>query len=574
MKKNIGIGYDNFSEIIEKNLYYVDKTLFIKDVINAGKVLLCTRPRRFGKTLNLSMVRYFYTNSQDFRPLFKGLAIENEPEFAQYAHKYPVISVSLKSVKKDTWEPAYAHLKDTFQTLYGIHQHLLESEVLTKDEKKQFQAILVGTASQNSYEKALFFLSKLLHNVYQQKVVILIDEYDTPIYPAYQNGYYRQMIDFLRSMMESALKDNPYLEKGLVTGILRIVKESLFSGINNLDVFSILSHHNISDKFGFTEEEVLQMLEYYEFSEEKINDAKSWYNSYIFGKFAIYNPWSVLNFASKPENHAQAYWVNTSDNILLRSLLLAGNASLRDEIQSLIEGSKLISKVSEELSFADLPNSKNAAISLLLSSGYLKAKKLPQAEENQLKALYEISIPNLEVKDVYYSTIQHWLGQDLKLSESQYTKMIHYLLKGEIQPFKKYFTHFLEQTVSIAPLNPPSGGTKGVAPDTEIFYHALILGMMAGVSHQYIIKSNQESGYGRYDICLIPKHFHTNQKGIVIEIKVADERQSLKSSLNEAEKQLKNNRYDAELQAHGITDIFRLCLAVKGKKYEVREVNS
>ena len=565
MKKNIGIGYDNFSEIIEKNLYYVDKTLFIKDVINAGKVLLCTRPRRFGKTLNLSMVRYFYTNSQDFRPLFKGLAIENEPEFAQYAHKYPVISVSLKSVKKDTWEPAYAHLKDTFQTLYRKNQDLLESKALTKDEKKQFEAILWGTASQNSYEKALFFLSELLYKIHQQKVVILIDEYDTPIYPAYQNGYYRQMIDFLRSMMESALKDNPYLEKGLVTGILRIVKESLFSGINNLDVFSILSHHSISNKFGFSEEEVVQMLEYYEFSEKKINDAKVWYNSYIFGEFAIYNPWSVLNFAAKPANPSQAYWVNTSDNLLLRSLLLVGNASLREEIQSLIEGEKLIGTVSEELSFADLPNSKNAVISLLLSSGYLKAKMLLETERKELKVIYEISIPNLEVKAVYYSTIQHWLRHDLKVSDSQYDKMMHYLLNGEIQPFKKYFTHFLEQTVSIY-------DTK--EPDTEIFYHALILGMLASMSHQYLIKSNQESGYGRYDICLIPKHFHTNQKGIVIEIKLADARQSLKSSLNEAEKQLKNNRYDAELQAHGITDIFRLCLAVKGKKYELREVKA
>ena len=565
MKQNIGIGYDSFRKLREDNRYFVDKSLFVKDVINAGAVVLCTRPRRFGKTLNLSMVRHFYTNEQDFRPLFKGLAIENEPEFAQFAHKYPVISVSLKSVKKDTWEPAYAHLKDTFQTLYRKNQDLLESKALTKDEKKQFEAILWGTASQNSYEKALFFLSELLYKIHQQKVVILIDEYDTPIYPAYQNGYYRQMIDFLRSMMESALKDNPYLEKGLVTGILRIVKESLFSGINNLDVFSILSHHSISNKFGFSEEEVVQMLEYYEFSEKKINDAKVWYNSYIFGEFAIYNPWSVLNFAAKPANHAQAYWVNTSDNLLLRSLLLAGNASLRDEIQSLIEGGKLISKVSEELNFADLPNSKNAAISLLLSSGYLKAKKLPEVEKNQLKALYEISIPNLEVKDVYYSTIQHWLGHDLKVSESQYDKMMYYLLNGEIQPFKKYFTHFLEQTVSIY-------DTK--EPDTEIFYHALILGMLASMSHQYLIKSNQESGYGRYDICLIPKHFHTNQKGIVIEIKLADARQSLKSSLNEAEKQLKNNRYDAELQAHGITDIFRLCLAVKGKKYELREVKA
>lgn len=563
MKKNIAIGYDDFLKLREDNRYFVDKTLFIKEIINAGQVVLCTRPRRFGKTLNLSMVAHFYSNAQDYRSLFKGLAIEKEVEFEQYANKYPVISISLKSVKKDIWDFAYEHLKGTFQDLFRQHQHSVKTEKLSEGEKKQFNAILVGTASQKEYEKALFFLSEILYKIHEQRVVMLIDEYDTPIYPAYQNGYYAQMIDFMRSMMESALKNNPYLEKGLVTGILRIVKESLFSGINHLDIFSILSNHSISNKFGFTEEEVVEMLKYYEFSDEKIEDAKAWYNSYIFGEYAIYNPWSVINFAAKPNNHPQAYWVNTSDNILLRNLLLSWEGSLREDIQFLIEGGKLRSTVSEELNFADLSKNKDAAISLLLSSGYLKAHKLPDTEKNQLFAIYEISIPNLEIKSVYYSTIQHWIGQDLHVNENEYDKMIHYLLNGEIQPFKKYFTRFLEQTVSIY-------DTK--EPDTEVFYHALILGMLARMSHQYIIKSNQESGYGRYDICLIPKSFNTNQKGVILELKVADDKQSLKSSLNEAEKQMRNMRYEAELAAHGITDIFRLCLAVKGKKYELREV--
>ncbi|MFN0204090.1 MAG: AAA family ATPase, partial [Bacteroidia bacterium] len=485
MKQTIGIGLSDFKKLREGNYYLIDKTLFIKDVIHSGEIVLCTRPRRFGKTLTLSMVHRFFDISQDNHRLFEGLAISQEPEYEQYVGKYPVIFVSLKGIKEHTWEGAYKNYKSIMIEMCQQHLYLLESKKITKSQKESFAKLESGKADEFAYSHAIKMVSQLLYQHYNQKVIILIDEYDSPMYAAYLNKYYQEGIDFLRSLMESALKDNPYLEKGVVTGILRIVKESLFSGLNNPKISSVLNIDRFSDKIGFTEEETFKMLEDYDLSDRK-ESVKYWYDGYLFGKVSIYNPWSILHYVDNHEEDFQPYWVNTSDNALLRRLLLSGESNLREEMNDLMEGKKLVRPLAEEVSFSSLENDQNAVFSLLLSAGYLKAKRLPQIDYTQY-IQFEISVPNQEVVTSYQKTIRNWLFEDLNLKNKDYDKMLQYLMQGHYEPFELFFERFFEQTVS-------AHDTK--EGQTEVFYHALFLGMVAQLGHLYIIKSNAETGYG------------------------------------------------------------------------------
>ncbi|MFN0200514.1 MAG: AAA family ATPase [Bacteroidia bacterium] len=561
MKQDIGIGFSDFKKLREGNYYYIDKTLFIKNVMHSGEVILCTRPRRFGKTLTLSMLQYFFDISQNNHSLFEGLAITQEPEYEKYAGKHPVIFVSLKGIKDNTWADAYENYQYILIELYNSHHYLLTSNKLSKDDKKSFQNILSRKASQQAYAKAIYFLSELLYRHHNQKVIILIDEYDSPIYPAYLNKFYKEAIGFLRTLMESALKDNKFLEKGVVSGILRIVKESLFSGLNNPQISSILNIDEFSDKIGFTETETFKMLDDYDLSDKK-TDVKYWYDGYLFGKISIYNPWSILNYVTNNEEGFKPYWVNTSDNALLRKLLLTGESNLREEINDLMEGKKLVRSLPEEITFSSLDNDKDAVFALLHSAGYLNAKLLPKPPEVR-HLEYEVSIPNEEVISSYEKTIKYWLFEDLNVKNNNYEKMLQYLMQGHYEPFEMFFERFFEQTVS-------THDTK--EGQTEVFYHALFLGMVAQLGHLYIIKSNAETGYGRYNICMIPKKNSKYQKGILIEIKLVRKENAYLTALAAAEEQMNLNKYQTELDAHGITEVFKLCIAAKGKEFQMKEI--
>ncbi len=563
-KKNIAIGFDDFKTLREGNYYYVDKSLFISDILNSGQVVLCTRPRRFGKTLNLSMLECYFDIKQNNCHLFEGLKIEQDPDFEQHLNKYPVISISFKGIKKNSWTDCYTQIVENFQQLYDKHKYLLASN-LSENDRQRFEAMLSKKASQIETENGLFFLSRLLYEHHNQKVIILIDEYDSPIYVAYEKGYYAQLMDFMRPVFEFSLKNNRYLERGVVTGILRIVKESLFSGINHLAVSSILDYDNISDKFGFTTIEVKEMFDAYELS-DSFEDASNWYNGYIFGEHKIFNTWSVLNYVYRPKNGFMPYWVNTSGNALLKQLMLSGVHNIKEKIQPLLNGDEMLTTIPGELTFSDLEVRDDAIFSLLSSSGYLQVERQPK-DDCEISYKYLVKIPNIEIKYVYQTTIEAWLNVDMKLLNAKFDEMLLALTRGNKEPFEHYFEKFLLSSVS-------AHDTK--EPDTENFYHALVLGMLSKLDAEYILKSNQEAGYRRYDICLIPKYQfprrYYGQKGILIELKLANRKTSLSAALKAAELQINENRYEADFQQYGITDIFRICIAVKGKRFEIKEI--
>ena len=561
MKQAIAIGLSDFKKLREGNYYFIDKTLFIKEIIHIGEVLLCTRPRRFGKTLSLSMLHRFFDISEDNHHLFEGLAIRQAPEYAQYAGKYPVIFISLKGIKETTWDKAYENYKSILVEMCQQHLYLLESEKITVSQKALLNNLEKGTASEFQYSHAIKSVSQMLYQHHNQKVVILIDEYDSPIYSAYLHHFYQESMAFLRALMESAFKDNPYLERGVITGILRIVMESLFSGLNNPKISSVLNIDRFSDKMGFTEAETFKILDDYALTDKK-EVVKYWYDGYLFGDTSIYNPWSILHFVYDENNEFRPYWVNTADNALLRRLLLTGESNLREEINDLIEGEKLVRILSDDLTFSSLDKDKNAVFSLLLSAGYLKAKRLPQIDYLDDIA-FEISVPNKEVTSSYKRTIQHWLSEDLNLRNDDYEQMLKHLMQGDYEPFEYFFERFFEQTVS-------AHDTK--EGQTEVFYHALFLGMVAQLGHLYVIKSNAETGYGRYDICMIPKKNSPYQKGVLIEIKLARNDNAYLTALEAAEKQMNTNKYQSELEAHGIASVFKLCIAARGKQFQMKEM--
>ncbi len=559
MKKQLPIGYSNFKDIIEGGYYYVDKSLFIKDVIDSGLVTLITRPRRFGKTLNLSMLRYFYDLRGDNDHLFKELAIWKENnKYTSKLGQFPVIHLTFKDVKNRTWADAY-------EALSGLLRHLVVQdfaylhkwEGLNPLEKEQLHAIWQGQATRIQYSSILKTLSTILDRYHSKKVVILIDEYDTPVRASYLNGYYEDMIEFVRDLMSGGMKDNDHLEKAVITGILRVAKESIFSGLNNLDVYPITGRQ-MTKHFGFSEAEVKQLIRAMELDSTYMEAIHDWYNGYTFGEDLLYNPWSIIMYSNQSEDGFQPYWVNTSDNTLLKQLLLTGDANIKTELNRLINGQKLRKKIKQSLVFSELDYSKQAVWSLLLFSGYLKAENMRQEQENRS---YELSIPNREVMFVYKQFISQWIEQ--QVGDEAIPQMLSALIAGQIKPFQHFLKQFVIRVFSYM-------DTQGSEP--ESFYHAFILGLLVNLESRYHIRSNRESGFGRYDILLIPKSPH--DKGIVIELKspFLEDKQSLEDALAEAIVQLKTKKYSLELSSQGISDILQLAIAVQGKEVMIQEV--
>lgn len=548
-KRLLPLGISDFKRIIDGGYAYVDKSLFIQELVEAGAhVSLIPRMRRFGKTLNLSMLQYFFEKGdKDTSYLFKSLKIWQNEKMKALQGQFPVIFLSLKDIKYSSWEDAFKAFQSLLSNEFRRHRYLLEGNLLDKGEKNNYEKILAKDGDQTLMEQSLSFLSKCLERFHHNKVVLLIDEYDTPAHAAYMGGYYKEAIAFLRNWLSHGLKDNKSLERGVLTGILRIAKETIFSGLNNIITFTLLNN-KFYDKFGLLEHEVQQLLAEYGLSNQ-MEEMKKWYNGYHVGAHAgIYNPWSILNCIYN-EGALAPYWVNTSDNALIKELISKGNAELKRDIESLLKGEIVEKEIEEGIVFSNLDNP-DVVWSLLLFSGYLTITEPPVYGRP-----CKLSIPNLEVAEVYRTMVLEWFKTTIHTHH--YQLLLRSLTQGDLETFSQIFQDFLTSSVSLFDM----GGDQ-----PEKVYHALVLGMLLGLKDTHEVKSNRESGYGRYDVLIIPKN--VKELGIIIEFKKVSKAEQ--GYLNEAAisalKQISDKNYAQELFDRGITRILTLAMAFEGKK--------
>jgi len=557
-KKRLDLGGSDFKYIMEQNNYFVDKSLLIEEIIQTQKkVTLLPRPRRFGKTLNLSMLRYFFDIEQpENEKLFTELKIWHcDDQIKEKRGKYPVIFLTFKDVKANDWDTCYKLIVSLIADLYDKHNFLLKSGVLSETEAAKFSEIIKETANVASYQTSLNKLSEYLYNFYKKEVVILIDEYDAPIQSGYKN-YYNEVVLFMRNLLSGAFKDNSFLYKGVITGILRVSKESIFSGLNNIAVYSVLDDQ-FSTQFGFTDAEVRLVLEDFEVPTD-FEDVKRWYNGYKIGDTSdIYNPWSILNFAVEPNAKFKPFWVNTSSDDLIKERIKERNAEkTRNELLQLINNGSIIKDIEENFVFPDFATDRELLWSLLLFSGYLTC------ERQISRKSFELKIPNYEIKTIFQDVVISWLKTEVKLQKSLLEETTNFLVNNEIKKFEKGFKQIIGDTFSYYDLD----------GEAEKVYQSYVLGLLAIIGDDYIIKSNRESGEGRYDIMLIP---HDRSKyGIVIEIKQINKgkRESQKGfvkRINEtiqiAAKQIEENQYYKELIEHEIEKIIQLPIVFAGK---------
>lgn len=558
MKKTIQVGTSNFKELIEENHFFVDKSLLIKEFVqNGAKVILTPRPRRFGKTLNMSMLKHFFDieNKEENKNLFKGLKIENEKEIMKMQGKYPVIFLSFKNQKHFNFSNLQDGIKSLMANIYNEHDYLLESDKLSQFDKNKFMSILNRSASIVDFLEAVSDLTRYLSKYYNQKVIVLIDEYDVPLQEAFIRGYYEEALVLVRNILTAALKDNVYLEKALVTGILRVAKESIFSGLNNLQVHTILSY-KFNDKFGFEENEVIDLLKYYDL-ESKKDEVKNWYNGYMFGGKVIYNPWSVLNYIDNNEQGFMPYWINSSGNELIKRLLSRGTKETKECLEELIKGNAITKIVDDHIVMKDVDEDEENIWSFLTMSGYLKPVK---QELIRGKIKCDLKIPNEEVHIFYENLIVKWFKESL--TSQNYNTMLKALITKDVETFDEIFTEFIMRNMSYFDVS---------GKEPEKVYHAFVLGMIVSLNNEYEVKSNKESGYGRYDVMLIPRD--ASNLGIIIEFKRIKETNSktIKTGIEEALKQIEENKYEAELIDRGVGDILKLAIVFKGKKVKIVE---
>ena len=549
--KSLPIGISDYVRA-QSEYYYVDKTLLIKEFLDRRPLVsLFTRPRRFGKTLNMDMLRVFFEISdEDTGKYFADKAIWNcGEEYRAYQGKYPVIFLTFKDVKFDTWEATIDKIRGLLQEEYGRHQKLLDSDKLSQYEKNYFTKILDSSANEVELTSALERLSKMLAVHYGKAPIIIIDEYDTPIQEGYSKDFYDEIIGFMRNFFSGAFKDNKNLSYGFLTGILRIAQESIFSGLNNLSVNTVMDEEYDSF-FGFTGDEVKKMLEYYGMS-EKESELKDWYDGYLFGSEEIYNPWSVINYISRG-GIPQAYWVNTGKNEILEDVLKVATDDITERLYALLQGERIIARIDQNVVYSSLTEEPANIYSLLLVAGYLKVpKKELQADGSYL---CEVSIPNREIAAVYKSEILSHFLQVGVITRNTANKIAESLYANDGKKLQNAVAEYMDKSISFY-----DGGAEG-------FYHGLMLGLIALMDNQYKIKSNRESGDGRYDICLIPRE--EKYPGIIMELKWKEKlsEAALVSLAEEALVQIDELRYDLELVEDGIADIIKFGIAFSGKK--------
>lgn len=554
-RKSLPIGISDYVRA-QSEYYYVDKTLLIKEFLDKKPLVsLFTRPRRFGKTLNMDMLRVFFESTDtDTSRYFTDKAIwKCGEEYRSHQGKYPVIFLTFKDVKFDTWEETIEKIKALLQEEYGRHQELVNSDKLSEYEKEYFAKILDSTANEVALTSALEKLSKMLNTHYGKAPIIIIDEYDTPIQEGYTKDFYEEIIGFMRNFFSGAFKDNKNLSYGFLTGILRIAQESIFNGLNNLTVNSIMDEE-YDNYFGFTGEEVTRMLEYYGVS-EKESELRDWYDGYLFGSKEIYNPWSVINYISKG-CIPQAYWVNTGKNEILEDVLKVATDDITERLYSLLQGERVIARIDQNVVYRSLAEDPANVYSLLLVAGYLKTPK----KESQADGSYlcEISIPNREIAAVYKSEILSHLVQIGAITRTTANKIAESLYANDYKKLQKAIAEYMDKSISFY-----DAGAEG-------FYHGLVLGLIALMDNQYKIKSNRESGGGRYDIGLIPRE--ERYPGIIMELKWKKEldEDKLAGLADEALAQIDYMGYDAEMKEDGIKDILKFGIAFSGKKVSVK----
>lgn len=553
--KSLPIGISDYVRAQEE-YYYVDKTLLIKEFLDKKPLVsLFTRPRRFGKTLNMDMLKVFFEISD--KNTSKYFADKNiwqcGEEYRSHQGKYPVIFLTFKDVKFDTWDATIDKIRGLLQEEYGRHQELLNSDKLSQYEKEYFTKIISATANEVELTSSLERLSKMLTSHYDKAPVIIIDEYDTPIQEGYSKDFYDEIIGFMRNFFSGAFKDNKNLSYGFLTGILRIAQESIFSGLNNLTVNSLMDEEYDSF-FGFTESEVKAMLSYYGVS-DKEEELKDWYDGYLFGSEEIYNPWSVINYISKG-CLPQAYWVNTGKNEILDDVLRVATDDITERLYDLLQGERVVARIDQNVVYRSLAEDPANIYSLLLVAGYLKTpKKELQADGSYL---CEVSIPNREIATVYKSEILSHFLQTGAITRTTANKIAESLYANDYKKLQSAIGEYMDKSIGFF-----DGGAEG-------FYHGLMLGLIALMDNQYKIKSNRESGDGRFDVSLIPRE--KRYPGIILELKWKEKLSDveLEKWSNEALKQIGELRCDSEMKEDGITEILKFGIAFSGKKVCVR----
>ena len=556
--KKLPIGISDFRKVIRDNNYFVDKSMLIHELINSNaQISLLPRPRRFGKTLNLSMLRYFFENREDNSYLFKELEIYKRDEFREHQGKYPVIFLTFKDVKSDNKEEALNKIYSLIREEFGRHKKSILDIIddLDDEDRYNYYDIIQRRATKDVYEKSLSLLSKLLYQKHNQEIVILIDEYDTPIHASYLHEYYNEFITFVRNLLSGAFKDNSYLFRGAITGILRVSRESIFSGLNNLATYSIVDYE-YSNKFGFTIDETQKILTDFGL-EERYNDVSKLYNGYMIGKDAIFNPWSIINFVADKNNRLLPYWANTSSNDLVKHLISISSLKFKKSLEIWLKGGSIKSEIDSNIVFSEIEKSDENIYSLLFFSGYLKClnKKLV----NQ-KYQCNLAIPNNEVQYIFRNIISNWINESFR--NDRLEVLLEALTNGNIELFEELFSEFVLETLSFYDVN---------KKNEEAVYQAFLLGILISLN-DYEVISNRESGLGRVDIILLHRE-DKERLAIIMELKKINRFQESNkdTALKKALKQIEKKKYEVEVKKRGYNNILKMGVVFDGKRVWVKQ---